>query len=81
MLTELYKGLVTKGDFGSAEDIIVASLTEEVLQEYISKFRYKPDWKLLKPINADGMRLTWTRVLGPFFAWWLKLPARRCALL
>ena len=39
VLTELYKGLVSKGDFGSAEDIIVASLTEDVLQEYISKFR------------------------------------------
>eukprot|EP00037_Helgoeca_nana_P016556 m.155714 g.155714 ORF g.155714 m.155714 type:complete len:764 (+) comp23581_c0_seq1:237-2528(+) len=54
ILTDLYTSLVTDGAFANAEQRLLDALNGGVLSEYLSKFKYTPEWTLLRPVREDG---------------------------
>ena len=54
LLYPRYTALVTNGDFALAEQRLLAAMQGEVLSDYLSKFKYTPEWTLIKPMREDG---------------------------
>lgn len=61
LMTELYRTLVEKGDYGAAERFLEQSASQNLFQDYFTRQDYKASWNLICPDDVNttlrpGMR-------------------------
>ncbi|RCH82565.1 Muskelin 1, intracellular mediator containing kelch motif [Rhizopus stolonifer] len=54
LVSELHDTLVSKGDFKSAEEIIIKADKQHVFQSYVKEAKYLPTWQSITAFNDDG---------------------------